>query len=409
MRFELGLDVGFISAVCQVDPPATVNSIIQRTGRSGRSGQEPSILWLYVVDVAPMKGASLTQLLHPNLLQATAMIRLVIEGWLEPARGNRYDLSTLTHQILSLLKQRSELKPSEIYEILCQIGPFRKVDQQLFADVLRSLTKYELIEQEPEGKILLGAAGEKITAVFDFYAAFLTKIEYSVRHISEEIGRLPAETLPRVGEYFNLAARRWRADKIEHTNQVVEVSPAGVSKAPVFRNPAGDIHTRIYREMKAVLQDTTLPAWLNPEAQSLLQAARHAAQSAGLIHNNVLAGSSGILWFPWVGTQGQRTLELFAIKAKIKCIRDRLSLTFPGLSVEKFKGFLNSITSQPVDPVELAALMVQKRFEKFDRYLEPSILDQANAHDRLNVEDARQAAEAALKELGQHHLEATPE
>lgn len=406
--FELGLDVGFISAVCQVDPPATVNSLVQRTGRSGRSGEEPSILRFYVVDLAPMKGASLTQLLYPNLLQTTAMIRLMIEGWLEPATGDRYNLSTLTHQVLSLLKERSELKPSAIYEILCQTGPFRKVDQRLFEDVLRSLKKHELIEQEPEGKILLGSLGERITGAFDFYAAFLTKVEYSVRHRGEAIGLLPADFLPRLGEHFNLAGRRWRVETIDHTNQVVEVSPAGVSKAPVFRNPAGDVHTRVFREMQAVLQDTTLPAYLNPKAQSLLQAARRAAESAGLIHSNVLVGSSGVLWFPWVGTEGQRTLELFAAKAKLKCVRDRLSLAFPGQSAEQFKGFLNSVVPQPVDPVELAALMVQKRFEKFDRYLEPKILDQANAHDRLNVEDARQAAAAALAELEGGDSQASP-
>jgi len=47
---ELGIDIGEIRRVLQIDPPWTVSSLRQRLGRSGRKDGQPSTLRLYVIE-----------------------------------------------------------------------------------------------------------------------------------------------------------------------------------------------------------------------------------------------------------------------------------------------------------------------------------------------------------------------
>jgi ATP-dependent helicase Lhr and Lhr-like helicase len=47
---ELGIDIGEIRRVLQIDPPWTASSLRQRLGRSGRKDGQPSTLRLYVLE-----------------------------------------------------------------------------------------------------------------------------------------------------------------------------------------------------------------------------------------------------------------------------------------------------------------------------------------------------------------------
>ena len=65
---ELGIDIGVVRAVGQVDPPWSVASLVQRLGRSGRREGEPSILRMYIRDDSPSAESTITDLLFPDLL-----------------------------------------------------------------------------------------------------------------------------------------------------------------------------------------------------------------------------------------------------------------------------------------------------------------------------------------------------
>ena len=55
---ELGIDIGAIAAVAQIDPTWSVSALVQRLGRSGRRQNQPSVLRLYVQSASPSEKSS---------------------------------------------------------------------------------------------------------------------------------------------------------------------------------------------------------------------------------------------------------------------------------------------------------------------------------------------------------------
>ena len=121
------------------------------------------------------------------------MIDLLLEGWCEPPRPEALHLSTLVHQILSVIAERGGASAGRLYRVLCQEGPFKRVDTPTFMDVLRALGQLDtgLIEQSDDGMLLLGRVGEKLVEHYSFYAVFQTPEEYRLISGGKELGTLP--------------------------------------------------------------------------------------------------------------------------------------------------------------------------------------------------------------------------
>ena len=395
---EMGIDIGNVRAIGQIDTPWSVSSMMQRLGRSGRREGEPAIMRMYVRVDSPHSRSSLTDLLFPDLLRAIAMTRLMLEKWLEPSDQNRMHVSTLIHQVLSFLRQTGGMPAADLYRALCQRGPFRNINQKKFECLLRGLAEKKLIEQVPQGELILGLLGERITGNFDFYAAFQTTEEFTIRCGQEEIGKLPQRVIPRVGEHLLLAGKRWQVREIILEKKLVLVVASQGRKPTPFPGAGGEIHTRIMREIKAVLLDNDEPAYLDTSSKKLLRAARHTARVVSLDKTDVVIGRQSIQWFPWVGTRAMLTLSLLASCAKIAHERDKddLSITYYLSSSDEFYTHLREIAKSQPDPVALARLMPIKAEEKFDAFAPEELLDEANAKRRLDIQGALLACETAL-------------
>jgi ATP-dependent helicase Lhr and Lhr-like helicase len=393
---EMGIDIGNVRAVGQIDTPWSVASMVQRLGRSGRRDEEPQIMRMYLREDSPHSRSSLTDLLFPDLLRAVAMTRLMLKKWLEPFDQNRMHVSTLIHQILSFLKQTGGMPAANLYRALCQRGPFRSFNQKQFEVLLRGLAKHDLIEQAPQGTLILGLLGERITAKFDFYAAFQTTEEFVIRRGQEEIGKLPETFIPPVGESMMLAGKRWLVTEIIFDKKLVLVVESPGKKPTRFGGASGEIHTRVMQEMKTVLMDDDEPAYLDPDSKTLLRAARQTACIVRLDTTDVVFGRQSIQWFPWVGTRTMRTLSLFANSAKIACDTDKLSITYHLSSPEEFYAHLREITKSNTDAVALARLIPNKAAEKFDDFAPEQLLDEGNARSRLDIPEACAVCAARL-------------
>jgi ATP-dependent Lhr-like helicase len=347
---------------------------------------------LYVREESPHEGSTVTDLLYPDLIRAIAMTRLMLAKWLEPFDSNRMHLSTLVHQLLSCLKQTGGMRAPDLFETLCRRGPFRSTTQSQFAALLRGLAHHELIEQVPQGEIILSLGGERITSGFDFYAAFQSTEEFTIRCGSEEIGKLPADIVPPIGEHLILAGKRWRVDELLPNQKmaIVCLSPGG--KAPPFRGAGGEIHSSVVREMKTVLLGEDEPPYIDENSKLLLRAARQTARRVGLTEKDFLIGKQSIQWFPWIGTRGLLTLSLLAKYFGIEAEVDRMSIIYHVNSLNQLHEHLRRKVAAELDSVSLARLMPVKCFEKFDDFVPESLLDKANAMTRLSIRDACEAA-----------------
>lgn len=393
---ELGVDIGSVRAVAQIDPPWRVSSLVQRLGRSGRRLGEAAILRLYVREESPHAGSRLTDLLFPDLLRGIALTRLMLSGWLEPAALGRMHLSTLVHQVLSCLKQTGGTRAEALYDTLLVCGPFRGVTAQQFALLLRGLAAKGLVEQVPTGELILAPAGERVTGAHDFYAAFTSVETFSVRHGREEIGELPVEGLPEPGRSMVLAGRRWVVEEVDGLTKVVWVSPARGGEPPMFPGPGGELNSRVVQEMRAVLLDTSEPAYLDPAARVLLHAARQVARRAGLDQTSVLRVPGGVQWFPWVGTRCLRTLALRIEEAGVACEPDQLSLRLRLASEEQFRKLLAQLAQPPSDPMVLARRVIPRIVEKFDEFVAEPLLLAAIVSDRLDIPGSMKLAQDLL-------------
>ena len=326
---ELGIDIGHIKRVGQIGPPWSVAALKQRLGRSGRKTGK-SKLFMYSIEMETLGDSHLVATLHLGLVRSIAMIELLIERWCEPPKEEALHLSTLTHQILSVIAERGGASAQRLFVTLCQRGPFRSVDRTLFRQLLHQLgdPKIALIEQHPDGTLLLGHKGERIVEHYSFYAVFETPQEYSVVHDAKTIGKIPIESPMAKGMQIILAGRRWRIHEVRDMENVIVVVQDRAGTPPIFGGGAGEVHEIIVRRMRDVLLADCLPPYLDDVAVKVLTSARAAYRRSKLDDVPILQYKDNhYLLAPWAGTVGISSLAIV-----LSCL---------GHSVGKYDGILD--------------------------------------------------------------------
>ena len=378
---ELGIDIGPVESIAQIGTPNSVASLRQRLGRSGRRG-DAAILRVYVREREIDEGTLLEDCLRFELVQAIAMLSLLLGRWCEPPDPSRLHLSTLVQQILSLIAQYGGITASSAWPIIS--GAF-EIDQQMYTAVLRSLGTRRILRQEPDGTLLLDEAGEKIVNHYSFYAAFATPEEYRIVSGSKTLGTLPIDRPLEENSAIIFAGRRWRVVGIDEHRKVIEVRPAPGGRAPAFSGERGDVHDRVRQEMRAVYCADTVPPYLDATACSLLGEARLHFSRYGLATCNIIGCGAETVFFTWMGDRITDTVRLLLAHAGLvgqtegPCIR----VFAPEADT---RAALKMIAAEPPpDPLLLAAEVKNKWSEKYDWALEEPLLNAEFASRKINV------------------------
>jgi ATP-dependent Lhr-like helicase len=389
---EMGIDVGNIQAVGQMGPPWSVASLAQRLGRSGRREGESSEMRVYISEIEPTAETSLVDRLFPDLLQATAMTELMLQKWSEPPAEDRFHLSTLVQQVLSVIAEHGGAKADHLFETLCAQGGFANVDAGTFADVLRSMGSHDLIEQAPDDLLILGLKGEKIVRHHDFYVAFVATVEYLVTHNGRAIGSVarPVETPD--GSFLILAGRRWKVLNIDDTRREILVEPSEGGTAPAFLGSLiVEIHPRVREMMRELLERDDTPTYLNPGAAAMLQSARKTANDAGLIESVFFSQGNEVTWFPWTGTRVVRTLALLGSAATNLLVDDeQCDLTLrvrKSSETEVRNAYLRLLDDCPTAEQLVTNVKIMPR-EKYEPFLSDALRTQVYAREALDVPGA---------------------
>lgn len=394
---EMGIDIGSVKMVGQIGAPWSVASLKQRLGRSGRKDGEPRILRMYIECEAPTPRSDLLNRLHLELVQAIAISELMLEGWVEPPRPAACDLSTLIQQCISVIAETGGLQASAMYDRLCAKGAFRSIEAALFAALLRSLGANDVVEQTPQGDLILGLHGEKIRAGRDFYAAFQSSVEFSVIHGDRLIGSLPMTSVPGVDHHLLLAGRRWKVVEVDPERAEILVQPARGRSAPRFDGSGGDIHPRIRRRMREVLSSTATYAYLNPLGGTLLDQARKTAREAGILNESLHSIAAGTtLWFTWTGSHIQTTLVAMLASRKIDAT-DRTIAIEVALPASELEEALSELADQPPDALTVASNVLPKERRKYDYLLTEELQNLSLSRDVVDVTGAIAVCREALQ------------
>jgi ATP-dependent Lhr-like helicase len=396
---ELGIDIGNVATVGQIGPTWSVNSLVQRLGRSGRKDDEPHCMRVMLTDQRSDADSSLIDRLHVSLLQAIATAELMRERWVEPPGNSSMDLSTLTQQILSCLAETGGSRADQLFRRLAGEGAFRDFDTELFAQVLRSLGKSKLIEQAPDKTLILAPDGERVVHDLDFYSAFATGLEFSVRHDGRLIGTLPALLLPQEGDHLLLGGKRWQVEAIDVKRVEILVRPAHGKKPPRFLGGGGHVHERVRKKMREILCSDTPFAYIDGTSAELLEEARHTARTARLDSRCLLeTANNTVLWFTWTGSKTQNTLRWIFESQGLTVTDHDVALEIP-LSPQELVAKLAPLSADGLAAEDLAESTKIRELRKFDRFLDESLLVQSLAADHVDIEGANKLMTTALDEL----------
>ena len=132
VTMELGIDIGRLERVVQIDSPNSVSGFLQRLGRSGRRGLPPEMMMVFREE-EPLPNAPLPQLIPWGLIRAIAIVQLYIEErFIEPPRRKKEPLSLLFHQTLSILVSRGEMTAAQLADTVLKLPPFVDVSKEIY-------------------------------------------------------------------------------------------------------------------------------------------------------------------------------------------------------------------------------------------------------------------------------------
>jgi len=396
VTMELGIDIGRLERVLQIDAPNSVSSFLQRLGRSGRRGQPPEMMMVFREE-EPLPNAPLPQLIPWGLIRAIAIVQLYIEErFIEPPSNKTQPYSLLFHQTLSILAARGETRASELAEFVLSMPAFSHVSKENYKALLVSMLNNGLIEMTDEKGLIAGIESERLLNSFKFYAVFKDSEDFTVRCESEEIGTIT--TPPPVGDRFALAGRVWEVMELDSARRLVYVKGVEGKMEISWPGDFGEIHTRILERMRRVLAEDTVYPYLKENAAKRLELARRVARNTGLTDKYIVhLGGYTYCMFPWLGTRSFRTLR--KMLAAVASPLGISGIDFEGCYYVTFRmeksneeGLITALNAYfgngEYSPLNLVSPKELPSFEKYDEYIPADLLRYAYTVDRLNVKEA---------------------
>jgi ATP-dependent Lhr-like helicase len=275
---ELGIDMGAIDLVIQIEAPPSVASGMQRIGRAGHQVGAPS-----------------TGIIFPkyraDLIACAAVTQAMHEGHVEPTRFLRNPLDVLAQQMVAAIAHpplpadeaaRRRKRPATdtddapgisyaaLLALVRSAAPFAGLTASVFDGVLDMLAgRYpsdEFSDLRPRitwdrtRNWLTPRQGVKSIAILNggtipdrgLYGVFLSGSNKPVR-----VGELDEEMVfeARTGETFVLGASTWRIDEITHDRVLVSPAPGEPGKMPFWHGDRAGRPIEFGRRIGALVRE----------------------------------------------------------------------------------------------------------------------------------------------------------
>ncbi|HET7695993.1 MAG TPA: DEAD/DEAH box helicase [Vicinamibacterales bacterium] len=237
---ELGIDMGAIDLVIQIEAPPSVASGMQRIGRSGHTIDQPS----RGVIVPKYRG---------DLVACAAVTRAMHEAQIEASRYPRNPLDVLAQQMVAMVAME-RWNVDALFDAVRGAAPFAELSRAIFDGLLDMLSgrypsddfadlrprlTWDRLKNEVSAR-----EGAKRVAVVNggtipdrgLYGVFLA----GERGPQARVGELDEEMVfeSRVGETFLLGASSWRIEEITHDKVLVSPAPGEPGKMPFWKADA---------------------------------------------------------------------------------------------------------------------------------------------------------------------------
>ena len=388
---ELGIDVGDLDRVIQIDAPYSVASFLQRTGRTGRrEGSRSNCTFLCKSPEA--------------LVQAVALLRLVERGWVEDVRPPQAAAHVLAHQILALTLQEGGVSRHEVLPWIRAADPFRAIGEEEVASIINHMIGAEVL-YESDGLLSLGHVGERVYGTknfFELYAVFSSPSILRVVHGKEEVGTIQA-TFLRTGDEekrgpptFRLAGRAWLVQQVEWNRGVCFVTPAEHGRIPSWIGAPMGLSFALCQEIKRTLAGETRPPWLTDAAFAELSSLRLGYDGlVGEGEATIAQEDDGIVWHTFAGAFINRLLAaVLERQGHGRWVAGSLSLRHrDGMSLAAASEAIASLRDADWDALSLAegaaSMSGMAPISKFQRCLPPEVQARLVSASLFDPEGAR--------------------
>ena len=273
---ELGIDMGAVDLVIQVESPPSVASGLQRTGRAGH----------HVGDVS--RGVIFPKY-QGDLVQATVVAQRMRDGQIEELRIPRNPLDVLAQQIVAMTAM-DDWDVTELEQTVRRAAPFAGLTRPVLEAVLDMLAgrypsdefaglRPRLIWDRISGTLRGRPGGQRLAVTSGgtipdrgLFGVFLAggQRDKSGRH-SRRVGELDEEMVyeSRVGDVFVLGASSWRIEDITADQVLVSPAPGQPGKLPFWHGDAPGRPAELGRAIGAYCRE--LGAASPPDAAARLR------------------------------------------------------------------------------------------------------------------------------------------
>jgi len=240
---ELGIDMGAIDLVVQIEAPPSVASGLQRIGRGGHQANAVS------------EGVIFPKF-RGDLVASAAVAKAMHDGAVEAARYPRNPLDIVAQQVVAMVSMDT-WDVDDLFATIRRAAPFAELSRAVFDGVLDMLSgRYpsdEFAELRPrvtwdrlkgtitarEGARRVAIANGGTIPDRGLYGVFLAGSGPSRTAApgSGRVGELDEEMVfeSRVGETFVLGASSWRIEEITHDRVLVSPAPGEPGKMPFWK------------------------------------------------------------------------------------------------------------------------------------------------------------------------------
>jgi ATP-dependent Lhr-like helicase len=231
---ELGIDMGAVDLVLQVESPKSVTSGLQRIGRSGHG----------VGDTA--KGRIFPKF-RADLLECAVVARRMREGLIEPTVVPRNPLDVLAQQVVAIAASAEAVGVDELHALLTRTYSFAELSRTQLENVLDMLDGRYPSEEfgELRPRIVWDRVAGTIRARKGARALAITNAGtipdrglFSVNlPDGRRVGELDEEMVyeARPGQVFLLGASSWRIEDITRDRVVVTPAPGAPGAVPFWK------------------------------------------------------------------------------------------------------------------------------------------------------------------------------
>lgn len=270
---ELGIDMGAVDLVVQIEAPPSIASGLQRVGRGGHNVGDTS------------KGI-LVPKHRGDLVACAAAISCMERGDVEETFYPRSPLDVLAQQIVAIAGSApAPMDVEALFTLVRGAAPFAELPRGAFESVLDMLSgRYpsdDFAELRPrvtwdrvggtlrarEGALRLAIANGGTIPDRGLYGVFLSASATDDNRTSKRVGELDEEMVfeLREGEVFLLGASSWRADTISLDRVLVSPAPGEPGKMPfwhgdrpgrsrAFGTAIGELSRKITRGTRAAAE-----------------------------------------------------------------------------------------------------------------------------------------------------------